>query len=212
MSSGENVNPIGRLNDGRCDPKHGRFLCGGCAVSSGKLKVYKCEASSGENGNNLSHKPVIYEISITNSICWSPDGATVYLADSPTKQIHSYDYNSQDGSLKNKKLFHETTTGVPDGSCVDSEGFVWNAVWRNGEGPGMVNRIDPSSGEVVFTVHVPDTTSQTSCCCFGGKNLDILFITSAWENLDPSTEIHAGGIYAVKLKGFKGRKEGRFAL
>ena len=207
MSEGEKVDNLGlpdRMNDGRVDPSGRRFICGGHAPSGTKIKVYRCEALDGK----LVHAPVVDEISTTNSICWSPDGTIMYLADSPTEKIHKYDY--QDGKLSNKQHFHDKATGVADGSCVDSEGYVWNAVWRNGDGPSMVQRIDPSNGHVVFEVNMPDTTSCVSCCCFGGKNLDILFITSARENIDPSKEIYSGGIYAVKLEGITGRKESRF--
>jgi len=88
---------------------------------------------------------------------------------------------------------------------------VWNATWRQGEGTGMVDRIDPVTGELVFTVYLPDKTSEASCCCFGGTNLDILFITTAFENIDRETEPHAGGLYAVKLPPeMRGCEEKRF--
>ena len=160
----------------------------------------------------LTHTPILDGIRITNSICWSKDGHTMYLADSPTRQIHQYDYHMEDGTISNQQPFHDKPTGVADGSCVDSDGYVWNAVWRSGEGPSYVQRIHPIDGTVVFTVHMPDNTSQVSCCCFGGKHYDILFITTAWENLDPMTEEHAGGIYAVKLQGIVGCPERRFQL
>ena len=99
---------------------------------------------------------------------------------------------------------------LPSRSVVDSEGFLWNATWREGQGTGMVDRIDPTTGDVVFTVHLPDETSEASCCCFGGSNLDILFFTTAHENIDPESEPHAGGLYAVKLSGIKGCQEKRF--
>lgn len=61
---------------------------------------------------------------------------------------------------------------------------------------------------MIFTVHMPDTTSQVTCCCFGGLDLDILFITTASENRDAAAEPDAGGLYAVKLP-FKGTLESR---
>jgi sugar lactone lactonase YvrE len=73
----------------------------------------------------------------------------------------------------------------------------------------MVNRIDPSTGEVVFTVNMPDSTSQLSCCCPGGKDLDLLFITIASLATDIANEPHAGAIYAATV-GVKGTKEARF--
>jgi len=55
-----------------------------------------------------------------------------------------------------KSLLYTETLGVPDGSTCDSQGFVWNAVWRDGERPSIVNLIDPKSGEVAFTVKMPE--------------------------------------------------------
>ena len=214
MSTGECVNPLGlpdRLNDGRCDPTGKRFICGGCPGHVAPLKVYKCEYNSEKK--RLEHEPVVDSIKVTNSICWSLDGTTMYLADSPELNIHQYDYNLDTGTLSNKRLFHTKPTGFADGSCSDAQGYVWNATWRQGDGPGFVQRLDPATGEAVFTVHLPDSTSEASCCCFGGPNLDILFITSAWENLEPSTEENAGGLYAVKLPpGMAGLKEKRFKV
>jgi L-arabinonolactonase len=173
------------------------------------LKVYHCNYNA--QAKQLQHIPVVDAIQVTNSICWSLNGKTIYLADSPTLQIHQYDYNIDNGTLSNKRHFHDKSTGFADGSCVDAQGYVWNATWRQGEGTGMVHRIDPTNGQIVFTVYLPDTTSEASCCCFGGPNLGILFITTAWEHLDPSTEMHAGGLYAVKLPaGMSGLPEKRF--
>jgi L-arabinonolactonase len=211
-SDGEDVNPGGlpdRLNDGRVDPTGKHFVCGGCARPGAAMKVYKCEYVP--DTNSLRHSPIVYEIRTTNSICWSLDGNTFYLADSPTKEIHQYDYDQETGVPANKRFLHKKTLGYPDGSVVDAQGYIWNATWRQGEGTGMVDRIDPSTGDVVFTVHLPDGTSEASCCCFGGGDLDILFITTAWEHLDPTTEPQAGGLYAVKLPpGMSGCKEKRF--
>jgi L-arabinonolactonase len=212
MSHGECVNPGGlpdRLNDGRVDPTGIRFVCGGCAGNSSPLKVYKCEYNA--DTKQLEHRAVVDSIQTTNSICWSLDGTTMYLANSPDLKIYQYDYDLTCGSLSNKRHFHDKTAGFPDGSCVDAQGYVWNATWREGKGTGHVDRIDPQTGETVFRVLLPDKTSEASCCCFGGPNLDILFITTAWEHLDPSTEPHAGGLYAVKLpQGMSGLKEKRF--
>lgn len=214
MSQGEPVNPLGlpdRLNDGRCDPTGKRFICGGCPGNAGPLKVYKCEYNP--ETKQLEHEPIVDSIQVTNSICWSLDGKTMYLANSPDLKIHQYDYDLETGTLSNKRFFHDKPAGFADGSCVDAQGYVWNATWRQGQGTGFVQRLDPTTGEPVFTVHLPDSTSEASCCCFGGPDLDILFITSAWEHLDPSKEPHAGGLYAVKLPpGMCGLKEKRFVM
>jgi L-arabinonolactonase len=218
MSVGEDVNPskgTTRLNDGRVDPAGQRYICGGFNGHTPgiRMNVYKVEqeTSTSSSSGKLVHEPIVTGIEVANSICWSLDGKTMYLADSPTKQIHSYDYSTETGTVSGKKLLHSKPAnekGVPDGSCVDAEGYLWNAVWKSGQAASCVQRIDPVSGLVVFTVHMPDTTSQVTCCCFGGEKMDILFITTAMESRDAAKEPHAGGLYAARLP-FQGRKESR---
>jgi L-arabinonolactonase len=210
LKNQQQQHPTIRLNDGRCDRDGRRFICGGFYgdVAGITVQVFKCEYNNNNNCDRaLVHEPIVEEIEVTNSICFSLDGNTMYLADSPKEQIHSYSYDKSNGGLSNKTLLH--TIKVPDGSCVDSEGYLWNAVWRGGEGPSCVHRIHPISGDIVMTVNVPDTTSQVSCCCFGGKDLNVLFITSAAVSRDATLEPHAGGLYAVKLD-ITGMKEARF--
>ena len=215
MSRGEDVNPHGlptRLNDGRVDPKGKHFICGGYYgdIEGMHMKVYSCKLEENDDGtNHLVHEPMYDEIQVTNSICWSSDGKTMFLADSPTRTIYKHDYNQDDGTVSNKTTVTEFDIGVPDGSCVDSKGNIWNAMWRNGAGPSKVQCIDPSSGQVLYTVNMPDSTSQITCCCFGGPDLDILFISTANVGRDLGKEPHAGCVYAAKV-GVKGCREKRF--
>jgi L-arabinonolactonase len=223
MSIGEDVNPLKgptRLNDGRVDPTGRRFVCGGYYgdVPGNQMKVFKVELDQQDShAAILRHEPIVESIRVTNSICWSPDGNVMYLADSPTKQIHRYKYNSESGTLSEQTLLHskpDTENGVPDGSCVDAQGYLWNAVWNPGAVAGSsVQRIDPVTGRVVFTVHMPDTTSQVTCCCFGGgggggTDMNVLWITTAAVATNAVVEPHAGGLYAAHLP-FQGRRESR---
>eukprot|EP00816_Leptocylindrus_hargravesii_P000077 CAMPEP_0196826844 /NCGR_PEP_ID=MMETSP1362-20130617/93841_1 /TAXON_ID=163516 /ORGANISM="Leptocylindrus danicus, Strain CCMP1856" /LENGTH=177 /DNA_ID=CAMNT_0042207441 /DNA_START=1093 /DNA_END=1626 /DNA_ORIENTATION=+ len=175
------------------------------------MKVFQCECNG--TTKQLSHWELdsveMPDLEVTNSTCFSPDGQIMYFTNSPKQVIYSYRYDPANGKCCEKKEVWKACVGVPDGSCVDAGGFIWNAVWRDGYGPGMVNRIDPRNGEVVYTVHMPDGTSQVSCCCFGGRDLDILFISTASVGRDGEKEPNAGGVYAVKLP-FVGLPESRF--
>jgi L-arabinonolactonase len=223
MSVGEDVNPLKgptRLNDGRVDPTGPRFVCGGYYgdVPGNQMKVFKVEQDQQDSHHAIvRHEPIVKTIRVTNSICWSPDGNVMYLADSPTKQIHRYRYNSESGTLSEKTLLHskpDAENGVPDGSCVDAHGYLWNAVWKPGAVSGSsVQRIDPVTGRVVFTVHMPDSTSQVTCCCFGGgcggeTNMNVLWITTAAVATNATVEPHAGGLFAARVP-FQGRCESR---
>jgi sugar lactone lactonase YvrE len=217
VSQGEIVNPEPgtRLNDGRVDPEGKRFICGGYFEEKEGIKMKVFQVQQQKSDGSLHHESVVDEIEVTNAICWNLDGTRMYLANSPEKKIwsHAYNANTTKGQalLSDKQDFHKKSTLdtlVPDGACVDADGFLWNACWNVGDSPGLVQRIDPKTGLVVYTVHIPDGTSQVSSCCFGGNDMDILFITTASKGRDPNKQPHAGALYAVKVP-FKGKSESR---
>jgi L-arabinonolactonase len=214
LSQGPSVRPNGgetRLNDGRVDPFGIHYVCGGFYGDSPDNYEQVFSVSQREEGGALSHSPILDGIQTTNSINWTMDGERMYLADSPAKTIWTYAYDPETSALSDKRVlctYSKEETFNPDGSCVDSEGYLWNAVWSTGESSGMVHRIHPESGQVVLTVLLPEIVSQVSCCCFGGADLDILFITTACDGTDGASQPHAGALYGVKLP-FHGRHESR---
>jgi L-arabinonolactonase len=113
-----------RVNDGRCD-RQGRFVFGT------KDEGSPLQAIGGfyrlNHDLSLERLPLPAP-AISNSIAFSPDGATMYYCDSPTREIRTCDYHA-DGSIANDRLFTKLTdaSGEPDGSTVDGEGGLWNA-------------------------------------------------------------------------------------
>ncbi|MEO1105395.1 MAG: SMP-30/gluconolactonase/LRE family protein, partial [Pseudomonadota bacterium] len=96
--------------------------------------------------------------------------------------------------------------GLPDGSCVDAEGGVWNAEW---EGRRVV-RIAPD-GTIDRIIQVP--VWKPTCCAFGGANLDTLYITTSrlgTETADLANEPLAGALLAVR-PGVRGLEDTPFA-
>ena len=65
-----------------------------------------------------------------------------------------------------------TTGGCADGATVDAEGCYWTTLPESGK----LSRYDPD-GRLMRTIMMP--TSIPTCCEFGGKDLDILYVTSA---------------------------------
>ena len=96
--------------------------------------------------------------------------------------------------------------GLPDGSVVDADGCLWNAQWQ---GSKLV-RYRPD-GSVEREVALP--VSNPTCLAFGGPELDVLFVTSAWFTLDEAQrrrQPHAGSVFAFR-PGVRGRPECRYA-
>ena len=94
------------------------------------------------------------------------------------------------------------TQGLPDGSCVDAEGFLWNAEY----GGHRLTRYAPD-GRTDRTIELPVT--NPTCCCFGGENLDTLYVTSAAQWLTEPAPAE-GALLALDV-GMRGLPESAFA-
>jgi L-arabinonolactonase len=151
---------------------------------------------------------LIEDVSCANSTCFSPDGTRMYFADTPRREIWSYAYDPATGALGARTVLSSFAAepGVPDGSCVDAEGAVWNAEW----GGHRVVRILPD-GTIDRVVALP--VSQPTCCAFGGEALDTLFITTSRLGLSAErlqAEPEAGALFAFR-PGVSGLADQPFA-
>ena len=194
--------PTTRLNDGRIDPA-GRFLCGGMDEATPQRHISAVYSLDPDG----TIKRRIGGVACANSTCWSPDGRTLYFANMPLRRIDAYDYDVASGEVSNPRLFAslEGEPGLADGSAVDAEGYLWNAQW----GGGKLVRYAPD-GTVDRQVALPVT--NPTCLAFGGPDLDILFVTSAWLGLDDAqraAEPLAGSLFAFR-PGVRGLPEHRF--
>ena len=98
-----------------------------------------------------------------------------------------------------------TGAGRPDGSCVDADGCLWNAEY----GGWRLVRYSPA-GKVDRIIDLPVANPT---CCFGGVNLDILYVTSARQRLSAGeldAQPLAGSVLALRT-GSQGLPESRFA-
>jgi sugar lactone lactonase YvrE len=185
------------LNDGRCD-RRGRFWVGSMSKTMERAsgRLYRLERG---------HLDAVDDgIWVANGVCWSPDDRRMYLADSHVKTIFVYDFDLAAGMIGPRRVFAtmEDRRGVPDGSSVDAEGCIWNAVFDG----GCVVRYAPD-GRIRSTVQLP--VSRPTACTFGGADLATLYVTTARFRLAPdklAAEAHAGGLLALDV-GVKGLPE-----
>lgn len=194
----EGLKPGMRLNDGRVDPK-GRFWVGSMVENRpgpAQARLYCLE------GGRLKTRE--QGLSISNSLCWSPDGRWCYFADSPNQIVWRYRYDPETCLLTERQEFaHTPGTAMPDGATVDAEGYVWCALW----GGGAVARFAPD-GRTDRILDMP--VSQPSCVSFGGPGLDHLFVTSARCGLD-EPQTGAGDLFVYNMR-VQGLPENRFDL
>lgn len=165
-------NPVTRSNDGRADP-FGGFWIGtmGLQAQTGVGSIYRFHRGKLER--------LFRDISITNAICFAPDGKVAYFADTAKQQIMAQALDAEGWPSGDARLLLDLsdTKREPDGAVTDAEGNLWVASWGTGE----VLRVSPQ-GEVIDALQVP--ASQPSCPAFGGPDFDTLFITTATQGLD----------------------------
>ncbi|SFT72606.1 Sugar lactone lactonase YvrE [Algoriphagus locisalis] len=188
---------LNRFNDGKCDAK-GRLWAGTLSreFTEGSASLYKI-------GKDLKPQMQLDQLTISNGMAWTEDNKTYYFIDTPTHEIKEYAFDLESGKIEFKRISVEIAEdlGAPDGMCIDREGMLWVAHF----GGAGVYRWDPNSGELLDKIDIP--APHVTSCCFGGENLDQLFITTAQENLSPEDlkkYPQSGNVFLVKTnaKGF----------
>lgn len=189
-----------RLNDGRCD-RQGRFVFGTFHEQEPRQRIgayYRLDASL------ALEKLPLPACAIANSICFSPDGETMFYCNSPDRTIRCCDYDAHGGAIGNDRVFVTLAGGAgePDGSCIDADGYLWNAQW----GAGRVVRYAPD-GTVDRVIESP--ALQPSCVALGGPGLATLYVTSARVGMaEPA--VHDGALFRLALPDVCGIPEARF--
>src|SRR5262245_10774287 len=142
-----------------------------------------------------------------NGMDWSLDNRIFYFVDTGSRNIFAYDYDPATGEIEHRRVLATIPAeeGSPDGLCLDSEGFLWVAHWNG----WRISRFDPE-GRRERQVRMP--VPHPTCPCFGGANLDRLYVTSAATDLDRATLEAAplSGSLFVMEPGVKGLPPSRF--
>ena len=195
--------PENRLNDGRCD-RFGRYWCGsrdpGRTHPGGSL--YRLEV-------DLTVTTIESGFIIPNGMAFHPDGQTMVFADSNAETAWRYTLSMDTGELQGKQIYL-TTHGLPwriDGATFDDEGYYWCALL----GDGAIGRFD-FSGRLDRIVRMP--VSHPTMCNFGGRDLDVLYVTSGSIFLSAEERAQqplAGALFAIRGLGARGVPESLFA-
>ena len=182
-----------RANDGEVDPA-GRLFQGTMSDSDPGAPVAALHRVDADG----SARRVLSDVSISNGIGWSPDQSTMYYIDTLTFRVDRFDYDPDTGEIEGRRPFltFDGSTGGPDGMTVDAEGCLWVAFF----GGYHVQRFSPE-GERLETVVTPGAP-QTTCCCFGGPDLDTLYITTARDSIagvNTEGEPNSGALFAADV-------------
>ena len=180
-----------RFNDGRVDPQ-GRLWAGSMNEKrdANTAHLYRLDPDS-------KLTAVIGDIMISNGLAFSPDGRTLYHADTPTRTVHAYDFDGATGAIANRRVFARFggQTDRPDGAAVDRDGCYWSAFYRGGK----VVRVSPAGA---LLAEYPLPALCPTMCAFGGPDLRTLYVTSARQLRDDAELARlpqSGGIFAMRV-------------
>lgn len=194
-----------RFNDGRTD-RQGRFWVGSMPADFND-RDGPSGATYSFDGTNLVER--IAPIHDANGNAFSPDGKTMYRAETFQKKIFAYDLDPETGAVSNERLFADVPDhlGLPDGATMDAEGCYWAALPAGPSG-GCVARFTPE-GAVDVVIEVPVLLPLMPA--FGGPNMSTLYITSGSieEDIGQRKSALSGSLFAVETP-FRGLAETRF--
>ena len=180
-----------RFNDGRCDAA-GRFFVG---YMNEKRDANSAALMRVDADGTMTQ--VLDDMMISNGLAWSPDGRTMYHADTPSREVRAFDYDAATGTPSRPRTFarFQGETDRPDGGAVDSAGNYWTAFYSGGK----VVQISPA-GRVLAEYPVP--AMCPTMCAFGGSDLKTVYVTTA-RQLREADELvrlpHSGGLFAMTV-------------
>ena len=159
------------FNDGIADPTGRLWVGTQNAARTPSSSLYSIDA----NGRVRSR---LNEVTVSNGICFSPDGRTMYYIDTlPHRRIEAFDVGD-DGALTRRRTIAVVEGGNPDGMAIDVDGCLWVAVWDAGEVRHYAN-----SGRMLRRIRLPAIRPSAVALVD-----DLLVITTARAGLDrPST-------------------------
>lgn len=182
-----------RFNDGIVDPA-GRFVVG---------TIDETRERSGASLYRYDRRGLVRLVPgllTSNGLAFSPDGRTMYHADTRRYVVNAYDYDPATGGISGERRFLAFTptpgnSGRPDGAAVDSAGCYWIALYEG----GRIERYSPG-GERLARYQVP--ARCPTMVAFGGPDLRTLYITTASDGR-PADELaalpHSGSLFALPV-------------
>ena len=148
-------------------------------------------------------------LAVPNAICFSPDGAAGYFADTRENVLWRVPVDPATGlpTGEPSALYRHAGKGGLDGAVTDADGVIWCARW----GGGCIDAYAPD-GAHLRTVATP--ALQTTCPVFVGADFGRVLVTSAYEHMDAAgraADPEHGRTFLLDL-GVRGRPEPRVVL
>jgi L-arabinonolactonase len=183
--------PQTRVNDATADP------FGGIVFGTFDERDRKPVASLYRLAPNGELRQLFGGVTISNGLAFSPDGATMYFADTPVGEIRRFkvgkDFSSFDeiAPLAGPNI----APGNPDGAVIDQDGYYWSArVWGH-----CLVRVAPD-GRLAERIDLP--VRGPTCVALGGAGGRQLFATTLrvrHSDAELAAAPQAGSLFAANV-------------
>ena len=111
-----------RFNDGKVGPD-GAFWVGSMDMNTPRAPTGHLYRVTGDG--RIERKASGFHVS--NGLAWSPDGRTMYHADSATGAVDAWSFDAASGAIAERRRFAPLSPeqGRPDGAACDADGCYW---------------------------------------------------------------------------------------
>ena len=179
-----------RANDGKCDAL-GRFWIG--TLDETKLAhnaaLYSLDCRTGQPQIERKTDPATLPVTTANGLAWSPDGRTLYWANTPSHQVQAWAFEPHSNTLTAQRTFARFEPkppgwqfdpdahnggyrGRPDGAAVDAQGNYYAALFEG-------RRVCKFAPDGTLLAEFATPVQCPTMPCFGGADLQTLYLTSA---------------------------------
>ena len=202
-----------RANDGKCDAL-GRFWIGTLDETkvARNAALYALDCRSGTPVVECKIGAATLPATTANGLAWSPDGRTLYWADTPSHQVYAWDFEVASATLTAQRTFAHFApkpagwqfdpapnnggyAGRPDGAAVDVQGNYFVAMFEG-------RRVCKFSPDGTLLAEFETPVQCPTMPCFGGEDLQTLYLTSARHHRS-AAELDAfplsGGVFSMRV-------------
>ena len=200
-----------RFNDGKCDAL-GR-LWAGTMYEPRDQYLGQLLCLDRRAGQAPRYDLKVDQGTIANGLAFSPDNTTIYWANTVDHVVWAWDFDVTSGAMANRRVWQQFPPkpadfafaadgshtqryrGRPDGAAVDSAGNYWVAMFEG-------QRLCQFAPNGVLLQEVPTPALCVTMPCFGGGDLQTLYITTARHNrsaAELAAQPEAGCVFSMRV-------------
>ena len=200
-----------RFNDGKCDAL-GR-LWAGTIYEPRDQALAELLCLDRRPGHPPAYAGKVNQAMVANGLAFSPDNKTLYWANTPDHVVWAWDFDLASATLANRRVFQQFPPkpadfafaadgsharryrGRPDGAAVDAAGNYWTAMFEG-------QRLCQFAPDGTLVAEIATPTVCTTMPCFGGSDLQTLYITTARHNrsaAELAAQPDAGCVFSTRV-------------